>query len=235
MRTVTLSLPFRAIGPAVVALTVALAACGSNNDPVQPQLPPAPTQPPVTPPDPTPVPPTFTTVAEIVAGKRGQVLLYGQTTEPRDNDQDEWWFTDESTGRIALDFPSKHVPTAGRKVVVYGTAESDEVDVIAWEHADARPPGGTGPTTPPDPNPPELKITTVAQVRAGGVFGQIILAGQITGQSDDDCDEWTFADGTGSIELDFPSCHVPQVGIPIYVQGTPSGSNEIDVSQWQPR
>jgi uncharacterized protein YdeI (BOF family) len=86
--------------------------------------------------------------------------------------------------------------------------------------------------TPPDPTPPPLVLTTVAQVLSGNSPHEVILAGALTGPTSDS-DEWIFSDDTGNIVLDFPSSNIPAVGTPVYVHGT-VGSSEIDVIAWQP-
>ena len=71
-------------------LSVAFACSNSNN----PTTPDGLDKTPVIPPAPNP-PNIITSVAEIKAGKTGEVLLYGALTRNKGGDQDEYFFTDD--------------------------------------------------------------------------------------------------------------------------------------------
>ena len=144
---------------------------------------------------------------------------------------DQWNFSD-GPGTVVVDFPSNHVPPTATDVLILGSVKNGQVDVIAWETLGSMPaPPVNPPTTPPDPTPPVLNFTTVAEILAGNSPFEVLLAGALTGPTSDN-DEWNFSDDTGTIVLDFPSSsNIPAVGIPIIVLGTVS-SSEIDVGQW---
>lgn len=219
---------------AFVGCYVLLAACSTS--PENTTTPPS--QLPVTPPNPDPAPSVITDVADINSGqvpKNTRVLVFGQVTTSA-GDSDEWNF-DDGTGTIVLDFPNNDVPASGVNVLVLGAVDDDdgrrEIDVETWE-AEATPP--TEPVDPPpgrpDPTPPELEITAVRDVVSGAVEGEVILAGQLTGLTpDNECDEWFFTDGTGTVELNFNGCHVPPINTPVYILGK-TDHDEVDVKDW---
>ena len=217
-----------------LAMIVGSGGSSSSNNPT-PTPTPTPMPPlPVTPPDPTPPPTTITTAQQVVAGTAtGRVLMNGELTRVKSPQDHEWWFRDGSGPEIELDFPSPHVPPVGTNFTVYGTVDGpSEVDVIAWE------PGaytGTAPTPSPGPNPPIPETTTVAEIRTGSLHGQmVIVEGTVTRLADDDHNELIFTDGTGEMELDFPSNNVPALGTAIRAYGSVSDGPEIDVQAWEP-
>ena len=192
-------------------------------------------KPPVSPEQPSDI----TRVVDIKSGaKTGEVLLFGKLTRQKDNDADEYYFSDDGgTTEIVLDFPDKQLPPLNQNILVYGGVEdNNEVDVIAWRQVDSQP---TPPVNPPvnPPTNPDLKIDNVRDILSGSISGEVLVAGSTTSRvEDDDCDEWFFNDGTGTIKLDFPTCNVPNPGVPIYAYGSTTlddGQVEIDVRAWQ--
>ena len=124
-----------------------------------------------------------------------------------------------------------------KNILVYGGVDDvAEVDVISWQETDTEP---TTPTPPPFPptgvTPPPLVITSIADINNGTKIGEVIIAGQITHQDEDDCDEWQFSDGTGSLEVEFATCNVPAIGVPVYIYGKTDGNHEVDVFSWEPQ
>ena len=73
---------------------------------------------------------------------------------------------------------------------------------------------------------------TVAQILAGGVFGQVTLVGEVI-RDTGDADEKVFSDDGGVSEfvLDFPSGTAASVGLTIRATGTVA-SSDIDVTDW---
>ena len=205
--------------------------CSSSDDPAPP-APKVPDKLPVTPPSPQ-QPTSITPVSDIISGKKtGEVFLYGQLTRKKNDDDNEWFFTDDGSNEIVLDFPSADVPAVNTKILVYGGVEDvGEVDVFRWEAESTKPVDPVDPPNPPVTQPPTITITKVSELQSGAVYGQVLLAGSLTGKNDNDCDEWLFSDGTGTIELDFPNCNVPSVGQAIYVYGS-GGRSEVDVKEW---
>ena len=191
---------------------------------------------PTTPIDTTPPPTGLTTAADVANGTAiGRVLMNGQLTRVKSSQDHEWWFDDASGPEIEMDFSSAYVPPVGANFTAYGDVDrgdtENEVDIITWA------PGAyTG--TPPLPNPgpsPEIppEFTTVAEILNGGFFGKMVLVrGTVTGLADDDHNELVFTDGTGRIELDFPSNNVPALGSSIIAYGSVSSGPEIDVQAW---
>lgn len=213
-------------------------ACSKSDDP-KPNVPNPPNKLPEIPPSPNP-PSGLSTVADIRAGKYNkgdEVYLYGHLTKLKNSEGDEWFFTDDGTNEIILDFPTSQVPAVGKKMLVYGGVDDiGEVDVISWQETETKPTDPKVPTFPPaGVNPPDLKITTVDDIVKDKVRGEVIMAGQLTNQQDDDCDEWVFNDGTGSIEVEFASCNVPAIGTPVYIYGKTDGRFEVDVFSWIPQ
>ena len=189
------------------------------------------------PPDPTIPPTVLTTAAQVANGTvTGRVLMNGQLTRVKSPQDHEWWFDDASGPEIEMDFSSPYVPPVGTNFTAYGDVDKgdseNEVDIIAWE------PGAfTGTPPPPSTGPnPEIpaQFTTVAEILSGGFFGRMVLVrGRVTRLADDDHNELIFTDGTGEIELDFPSDHVPVIGSAIIAYGSVSSDPEIDVFSWQ--
>jgi len=216
----------------LVALLTILGKGGG--DAALPVAPPNPNLP-VTPPDPTTPPTAITTAQQVAAGTAtGRVLMIGELTRVKSAQDHEWWFMDGSGPEIELDFPSPYVPPVGTNFTVYGTVDGpSEVDVIAWEPCAYT---GTAPTPSPGPNPAIPPTTTVAEIQAGSLIGQMVLVeGTVTRVADDDHNELIFTDGTGEIELDFPSNNVPALGSAIRAYGSVSSGPEIDVQAWEPR
>ena len=213
--------------------------CSSSNDPT-PVIPKPPPKIPEIPTSPG-LPSVITPVSDIISGKfsKGdEVFLYGYLTRQKSNDDDEWFFTDDGgVNEIILDFPTSQVPAVNKNILVYGGVDDiGEVDVINWAPTDTKPTNPTPPTfPPPGVTPPNLEITTVDDIVKGVKTGEVIMAGQLTNRQDDDCNEWIFNDGTGSLEVEFPSCNVPAVGVPIYIYGKTDGNYEIDVFSWAPQ
>lgn len=217
---------------ALSGLVIALSGCNKSND-VTPSIPKVPDKLPVTPPSPE-QPTSLTPVTDIITGKKtGEVFLYGNLTRKKNDDDNEWFFTDDGSNEIVLDFPSSQVPDINKNILVYGGVEDvGEVDVFKWEEVDQKPVDPVDPPNPPVTQPPTITITKVSDLTSSKTYGMVLLAGQITGHSDDDCDDgWIFSDGTDSIELDFPNCNVPAIGQPIYVYGSGRRS-EVDVQEW---
>jgi uncharacterized protein YdeI (BOF family) len=223
----------------IMVATVMVFSFGCTKENVTPVEPP--TKLPVIPPPTTGLPVDISSVADIKSGaitKGTEVFLYGYLTGQKSDDDDEWFFTDtEGETVIILDFPTSQVPAVNVKMLVYGGVEdAGEVDVINWLPAETKPETPTPPTFPPaGVTPPALEISTVDQIIKGVKTGEVIVAGKLTNQQDDDCDEWVFNDGTGSIEVEFSSCNVPAVGVPIYIWGKVDGRYEIDVFSWDPQ
>ena len=97
------------------------------------------------------------------------------------------------------------------------------------------PPEPMTPVIPtPNPNPP-LNVITVKQlldqVAAGQAFGHVILEGwNIRDTSDND--EKIFSDGTGEVQIDYPSSDIPPLNVRIRVRGTVA-SSEVDADSWE--
>ena len=210
-------------------------SCSKDNNNEEPKLPRYPTTPI------SPVKPTdFTSVATILSGslsKGTEVLLYGYLTrqKPGDDDGDEWYFTDNGTDETILDFPtSSNIPSLNQNIYVYGGIDDDnEVDVFNWQESNSKPDPSI-PPLPGDRNKGDLTITKVSDILSGKKAGSVYLAGATTTRTEDDCDEWNFDDGSGTIKLDFPTCNVPQSGQAIYVHGQ-TASDEVDVWEWEPQ
>jgi uncharacterized protein YdeI (BOF family) len=219
---------FRTSAFLVCALLVPIVACSDAAAPAN-----GPATLPVSPPDPTPAPTVITPVSAISGGTvtSGQVLIFGQLTTVATADQDQWNFSDGS-GTVVVDFPSSHVPSAATDALILGSVKNGQVDVITWDTAATPGPGPVNPPiTPPNPTPPPLIFTTVAEILDGNSTTQVLLSGQLTGPTSDN-DEWHFSDNTGSIVLDFPSSsNIPGVGAPIFVLGKVA-SSEVDVETW---
>ena len=225
----------------LILLTIVTIVLGSGckkDDVTPPNVPPTKVP---TIPNPPNLPTVISSVADIKSGtisKGTEVFLYGYLTRQKNNDEDDWYFTDDGgSTEVILDFPTSQVPQLNKKMLVYGGVEDiGEVDVISWFLTDTKPPTPTPPTFPPaGVTPPELAISTVDQIVKGVKSGEVYLAGQLTHSQDDDCDEWVFNDGTGSLEVEFPSCHVPAIGVKIYIYGKTDGRYEVDVFSWQPQ
>lgn len=214
-------------------------SCSKSDDP-KPAIPNPPGTLPEIPPSPG-QPTVITPVSDIRSGKisKGtEVYLYGYLTRQKNSDDDEWYFTDDGGAtEIVLDFPTSQVPAVNKNMLVYGGVDDiGEVDVISWSLTDTKPTNPSPPTFPPaGVTPPNLEITTVDQIIKGLKSGEVIMAGQLTHRQDDDCDEWVFNDGTGSLEMEFQSCNVPAVGVPFYVYGKTDGNYEVDVFSWMPQ
>jgi uncharacterized protein YdeI (BOF family) len=218
---------------------VILSGC-SNNETTPTPKPEPPGTLPETPP-PATLPTVISTVADVKSGKfsKGEeIFLYGYLTRQKSDDADEWYFTDDGGAtELILDFPTSQLPAVDQKMLVYGGVDDiGEVDVIGWWPTDTPPTTPTPPDfPPPGVTPPALVITTVDDIVKGVKTGEVIMAGQLTHQQDDDCDEWIFNDGTGSLEMEFQSCNVPAVGTPVYIWGKTDGQYEIDVFSWDPQ
>ena len=123
-------------------------------------------------------------------------------------------------------------------MLVYGGVDDvGEVDVYTWLETDDKP---TNPTPPPFPpagvTPPDLTITKVSDINSGAKFGEMIIAGALTTNNTDDCDEQMFTDGTGTVEVEFQHCsNLPAVGVAIYIYGKSDGRYEFDVFSWEPQ
>lgn len=211
--------------------TVLIIGCdNSNDDDDDDRLP-------TTPRDTTPPPTGLTTAADVANGTAiGRVLMNGQLTRVKSPQDHEWWFDDASGPEIEMDFSSPYVPPVGTNFTAYGDVDrgnsENEVDIITWA------PGaytGTPPLPSPGPNPEiPAEFTTVADIQSGGFFGRMVLVrGSVTRLADDDHNELVFTDGTGEIELDFPSNNVPALGSSIIAYGSVSSDPEIDVQTWQ--
>ena len=192
---------------------------------------------PTTPPDLTLPPSDRTTAAQVANGTAtGRVLMNGQLTRVKSSQDHEWWFDDASGPEIEMDFSSAYVPPVGTNFTAYGDVDKgdseNEVDIIAWEPGSYT---GTPPSPSPGPNPEiPAEFTSVAEILSGGFFGQMVLVrGRVTRLADDDHNELVFTDGTGEIELDFPSNNVPALGSSIIAYGSVSSGPEIDVYAWQ--
>lgn len=216
-----------------------ISGCNKNEGTLTPK-PEPPTTLPKTPAPPT-LPTVISTVAQVKSGmfsKGEEIFLYGYLTRQKSNDNDEWYFTDDGgVNELVLDFNTPQVPGIDKNILVYGGVDDiGEVNVIGWEEIATEPTTPTPPTFPPaGVTPPALVITSVDDIVKGVKTGEVIMAGQLTHQQDDDCNEWVFNDGTGSLEMEFPSCNVPAVGVPIYVYGITDGTYEVDAWQWTPQ
>ena len=191
------------------------------------------------PPDPTMPPTVITTAAQVAAGTAtGRVLMNGQLTRVKSPQDHEWWFDDASGPEIEMDFSSPYVPPVGTIFTAYGDVDKgnseNEVDIISWAAGAYT---GTPPSPSPGPNPEiPAEFTSVGEILSGGFFGKMVLVrGSVTRLADDDHNELVFTDGTGEIELDFPSNHVPALGSSIIAYGSVSSDPEIDVSAWSPQ
>ena len=94
----------------------------------------------------------------------------------------------------------------------------------------------TTPVTPtPNPNPP-LNVTTVKQlldqVAAGEGLGQHVILEGWNIRDTSDNDEKIFSDGTGEVQIDYPSSNIPPLFVRIRVRGTVS-SSEVDADSWE--
>jgi len=209
-------------------------SCSSSNDPKPITLPNPPPKLPVTPPSPN-LPTTITSVSDIKSGsKTGEVFLYGYLTAKKNDDDKEWFFTDDGTNEIILDFASGDVPSINTKILVYGTVEDvGEVDVFRWEAEPVKPVDPVDPPNPPVVQPPTITITKVSDLTSGNTYGKVLLAGHTTEKKGSDDDEWYFTDGTGTIVLDFPA-NIPTAGQAIFVYGS-GGQFEVDVDEWAPQ
>ena len=216
-----------------------ISGCSKNEGTPTP-TPKPPPEIPVTPP-PGNLPTVISTVAQVRSGmfnKGDEIFLYGYLTRQKSGDDDEWYFTDDGgTTELILDFPTSQVPATNKNMLVYGGVDDiGEVDVIGWEEIATEPTTPTKPDFPPaGVTPPALLITTVDDIVKGVKTGEVIMAGKLTHQQDDDCDEWIFNDGTGSLEMEFPSCNVPALNVPFYVYGKTDGNYEVDVFSWEPQ
>ncbi len=218
---------------ATILLLGLLSGCSSDNNSSPPPVsvtPPA--KLPVTPPSPE-QPTTITPISEIKSGsKTGEVFLYGYNTAKKNDDDNEWFFTDDATNEIILDFASGDAPSISTEILVYGTVEDvGEVDVFRWVPETEKPIDPVDPPNPPVVQPPTITITKVSDLTSGAIFGKVLLAGQLTEQKGSDNDEWYFTDGTDSIVLDFPA-NIPALGLAIFVTGT-GGQFEVDVDEWE--
>ena len=191
---------------------------------------------PITPPDLTLPPSAITTAAQVANGTAtGRVLMNGQLTRVKSPQDHEWWFDDASGPEIEMDFSSSYVPPVATNFTAYGDVDKgdseNEVDIIAWEAGSYT---GTPPSPSPGPNPEiPAEFTTVDEILSGTVFGMVLVRGSVTRLADDDHNELVFTDGTGEIELDFPSNNVPALGSSIIAYGSVSSDPEVDVSAWQ--
>jgi uncharacterized protein YdeI (BOF family) len=208
--------------------------CSSSDDPKPITLPNPPPKLPVTPPSPN-LPTTITSVSDITSGqKTGEVFLYGHLTRKKNDDDNEWFFTDGGPDEIVLDFSSTDVPAVNTNILVHGAVEDvGEVDVFRWDEESTKPVDPVDPPNPPVVQPPTITITTVADLVSGKVYGKVLLAGHTTEQQGSDEDEWYFTDGTGTIVLDF-STRIPTPGQAIFAYGS-GGRSEVDVVEWAPQ
>ena len=186
-------------------------------------------------------------------------LIHAQTPKsvcqigqaPRNNDHvltpgtvsslsgDDFYITDGGC-TIKCD-PNDNVPTpiVGSQILVYGFVEVDdddddpqltdgdiELEVYSWTKD-----GGS------EPKPPTATISTVdsAKVAVDGTIAD--LSGTVTSWTDESDGEGIFADGTGSINIEFDGVN-PNLNEELIVLGrvtTDDGAKEIDVYYWYPK
>lgn len=218
----------------IFSLLLVSTSCKKKVEPVT-EPPKTPTKLPVTPTSPD-QPTEITSVTNIVSGtKTGEVFLYGHLTRIKNQDNRQWYFTDDETTEIVLVFPSTTVPGFNVNILVYGGVEDvGNVDVFRWEEISTRPEEPVPPPNPEVPQPPTIVITTVFDITNNNFHGEALLAGKLTAHNDDDCDDdWLFDDGTATIEMDFPNCNVPNIGDLIYVYGYAGSTTEFDAKEWE--
>jgi len=178
-------------------------------------------------PPPLPDPTVFTTTSANGATPGTIAFLTGTVTSWTDEDDGEGIFTDNA-GTIAIDFQSGNKPGLNTNILVYGTVDEEdngkEIDVIYWY-----PEGGS---------PPPLYdiIYSAADVNAATDGTLALLSGDVTVWTNQNDGEGTFADNSGSTNVDFEDgLSLPGLNTDISIFGVVDTENmvkEIEVHYW---
>jgi len=194
----------------VLALFLAAPACDSNTSPTDPPSAPVPAV--IT------VFPEQATLTSFGPGGMLQAQVLDQNGLPMTGVPVSWTSNDPTVASV----------TASGAITALSNGTTT-VNAMAGEVL------GTTTITVNVETPTQPGITTVAQILAGGVFGEVVLVGVTTRMSGNDADEWWFTDdgGANEIVLDFQSNNVAPTNTTIIVVGNVSAS-EVDVSSWGP-